>query len=396
MRNLSGKKKALILLFAVFLIIGLVATIYLVQTRQETRSRAEKATVLSFAPATQDVQPGAKVDLDVNINPGTNQVNYVQLVINFDFEKFDSTATTFTIDPNSSLTFLEQPITTEGQIAMVLFVGSNPTEVIQSTEKIGTLHLKVKENTSNTQLGGETQVTFDNALTEIRSIDSADAYNENVLSSTIPATVNILAVCWPDIATCTWDPVDGAVTYNYTITDIDNNEIILEGNTSDTSVQFTITPGGSYSCSVSATNDCGATGEAGEGIDTCTQLTPKPTATPSASPTPSLTPTATPSGSVSPTPTLTVTPTNSPTLTPTVTPTNSPTPTPTTYYESESLTPTDIIYEEDYVEETPTPTYPEASTPTPTIADTGSPVVVIGGIVGGVLVLLGGLLLLAL
>lgn len=369
------------LFIAIFLVVGLVATIYLVQTQLDTRTQAEKATVLTLSPLSQDAQEGGVVNLDIDINPGTNQVNFVKMVINFDFNKFDSDQTTFIKDAASNMVLLEEPVVTEGQIVVSLNTGGDPTDVIREAEKIGTLQLRVKEASTSytsTQLSGETQVTFDTTLTEVRSIAETDSYNENVLSGTTPANINILAICWPDIATCTWDPMDGASSYNYIITNVDDEEVILEGSTSETSVEFTISAGTVYSCSVSASNDCGNTGEAGEDVAICDALiTPTPTATPSGSPTPTLTPTTTPTVTLTPTPTL------MPTSTPAPTVTNTPT-----------ATPTEIVYEEDFVEDNPTPTYPEGATPTPSIAPTGNPVVMLGGLIGGGLVLLGGFILL--
>jgi hypothetical protein len=397
-KNWNGKKKALALFIAIFLVVGLVITIYLAQTQLDTRIQAEKSTVLTLTPATQEVQIGGDVNLDVTLDPGVNQVNYVKMVINFDSSKFDTNSTVFTLDSNSSLTLTTQPVITDGQIAVSLNTGADPTNVIQVSEKIGTLQLKVKDtdtNTSSSLISGETQITFDNNLTEIRSISSTDAYNENVLSGTNPATVNILAVCWPDIATCEWDSLEGATAYNYVITNTDDDQVILQGTTSATLVEFDITPGITYSCSVSAVNECGV-GPEGEGAATCEEpvVSPVPTATPM----PSIAPTATPTAGLTqtPTPAPTTAPTATPTFTPT--PTNSPTPSPT---RTPTATPTEIVFDdseeaEEFEEEVPTPTYPLGEEPTPTIAPPGSPVVVLGGIIGAVLVVFGGILLLIL
>ncbi|MEK9206864.1 MAG: hypothetical protein AAB922_00125, partial [Patescibacteria group bacterium] len=79
MNNWSGKKKVLALFGGVLAIVGLIITIFLVQKVQEIRSRAEKATVLSLTPPNQNVIPGDKAKLDIILNPGTNQVNFVKV-----------------------------------------------------------------------------------------------------------------------------------------------------------------------------------------------------------------------------------------------------------------------------------------------------------------------------
>lgn len=374
-KNWSGKKKVFAIFLAVLLITGLVATIFIVQTRLETRTRAEKATILSLTPASQTTQANQQITLDVNIDPGTNQVDYVKMVINFDPEKFDSNSTSFTLDPDTKFQRTADDVVTSGQIAITLDVGSSPTNVITVPQKIGTLNLLV--NQESEALAGETQISFDETSTQVRSIASGDVYQENVLSSTSPATVNIEAVCRPNIATCSWDPVDGAILYHYVITDVEGDQIVSEGDTPETSIEFDSLDGVTYSCSVTAANACDETGLAGEGIGTCGAAFPTPTATPSG--------------------TLTPTPTTAPTAVPTDVPTSTPTltPIPTT---APTATPTDIVYDNttEYTDNsTPTTTYTQV-TPTPSLAPTGNPMVIAGGIIGGVLVLIGGLLLLAL
>ncbi len=367
--NWSGRKKVLAILGAVFAIVGLIVTIFLVQKVQEIRSRAEKSTTLTLSPPNQNVNPGEDAKLDVAINPGVNLVNFVKFTIKFDPTKFDPSLTVFNIDPNSPLKSLGDSsftsYTKDGEVTFTLVVGADPTKVVRSTIKLGQILLPARLDAE----GGAQQVAFDETKTQIRSIRGADAFSENVFLRGAPATVTITAVCKPNISTCSWDASDGATSYHYIVKEVPdirvetNRKVILEGNTSSTSVEFPSIPGKSYSCEVTATNECGFA-TPGVAVSTC----PVPSVTPTPTPTPSGTPSPTPS--VSPTPKPTATPTPSPT------PTNSPTPTAVS-------------------SPTPAPTRPQGGieTPVPTLPPTGSGVVA-GGIIGGILFILGGLALL--
>lgn len=386
MKNWSGKKKVFALFGMLLVIVGLIATIFLVKTKLNTRTQAEKATTLSFSPLTQTVEVNKEATLDININPGVNQVSFVKLVIKFDPTKFDSPSTTFTIDPTSALKINGEPVVTQGQIAVVMDTGSDPTKVISTPQKIGTLKLTagVQNDTQEPDLiAGDTQITFDQEQTQVRSIGSEDSSSENVLQSAPPATVTIEAICKDNVSTCSWDALIGASSYDYVIKNITENKVVSEGNTVSTSVDFTSFPGMTYKCEVKAKNFCGGLGDMTEASNICATPSGTPSLTPPVSPTPG------PSTTPTLTPTVTVSPTPGPSSTPTpTTPGSSITPTPTTPLTSSIPTPTTEVLG------SPTPTEALiAEGPTPTLPPTGNPFV-IGGIVGGVLILLGGLALL--
>ena len=191
-----SRKKALVLGVLLIVFLAIPVTIYTALQVQETRTRAEKATVLSLMPNSQTAKAGDQINLEVNINPGINQVDYVKMVINYDPTIFDSSSTVFTLDPNSKFQYTADTISSSGQIIITLDVGSNPTDTIRAPEKIGILSLTVNDLDLT---AGETQVIFNEVLTEIRSIGSTDVYQENVLSGTDPASIIIEAVPTPTI-----------------------------------------------------------------------------------------------------------------------------------------------------------------------------------------------------
>ena len=377
------RTKMLVLAGAIFLIIGIVVTIYLVQRQQDQRSRAEKSTVLSLTPPNQTIAPGQDSKLDLTINPGTNLVNFVKFTIKFDPEAFDVNKVVFTVDPASPMEIIEGPVTSEtGTITYALGTGSDATKVVQTITKLGSVTISARDGAT----GGSYQITFDDANTEARSINGTDAYNENVISSTVPATVTIEAICKPNIATCSWDPVDGATSYYVVITDVDTDKVFSEGNVTDTFIDFSAQPGKTYKCEVNAVSVCGD-GPKGEGTSTCAEITATPTLTPTVTLTPTLTPTPTSIVTSTPTPSVTATPT--PTVTSTPTPSVTTTPTPTTPGSTVAPTATDIP------DITVTPTDEITIDTTTSLPPTGN-VLAIGGLIGGALILLGGLLLLIL
>jgi len=370
-RNWSDKRKVLALLGMIFIVVGIVVTIFLVQRVQETRSRASESTTLALNPTTQNVAPGGEAKLDIDIDPGQNLVSAVKVTIRFDSTKFSVSEDSFEIDPASNLTIVEGPLVGDGTFAVSMSIGgADTTKYINTPRKIGVLTLTALSDA----VGGETEVLFGTGdETIVNSLGEQDDPSENVLGNANPARIIIggeaeVNECKPNISTCSWDPVEGATSYDYVITNVDEDKVFSEGNTQDTSIDFSSGVGITYKCEVVANNDCGGKGEAGVDSETC--------AAPSQSPTPE------PSSTVTPTPTSVI---------------NTGTPTPTTVINTGTPTPTRIV------SSTPTPTTPQGSTPTPTtpftevsttptLPPTGNPLV-IGGIIGGILIVLGGLAL---
>jgi len=106
--------------------------------------------------------------------------------------------------------------------------------------------------------------------------------------------------CPANGASCAWDAVTGATSYNVTVVDKTTNDVVTTQTISGTSITFTAIIEHTYECSVAAVNECGTSG-AGKGQNTCnTNVTPTvaqgPTATPGPGPsaTPGPGPSATP------------------------------------------------------------------------------------------------------
>jgi hypothetical protein len=192
MHRFNGRKIFLFGFIAV-LLIGIPATIFLVQQQQETRSRAEKSTTLSFAPDSTPTTPiqknvGDSIPLDIFVDPGTNLVSFVKLEIQYDPEKIATDAAQALVpDPAVFPSVLEGPVYTPGKISVTLSVGPDPTKAVQTRTKAATVNFKAL---STTPPGTPTVVTY-GVSTQALSIGFNDQASENVLSSTTPANIAI-------------------------------------------------------------------------------------------------------------------------------------------------------------------------------------------------------------
>lgn len=188
----SFSKKKLLLLgffFAVLLIIPL--TVFLVQQNQDSRSRADKTTTLSFEPANSTSNVGEAVNLSVVLTPGNNQVNFVKLVIIFDPQVLTPTETIFTPDPASKMTVIADPQITDNQISVSLNTGLDETQTITTPTKIGTFNFTSSAPSPKTEVSFLAPPAADS--TDIRSIGqtSTDAFTENVYLSGSSAFITI-------------------------------------------------------------------------------------------------------------------------------------------------------------------------------------------------------------
>jgi hypothetical protein len=189
--NLNSKKLFLIG-FVVVLLVGIPLTVFLLQKQQETRSRAEKSTNISFTPDSSESAPiqkniGDAVALDIMADPGKNLVSYVKLEIQYDPDKL-ATASSNAFQANTAVfpQVMEGPIYSAGKISVTLAIGPDPTKAIQIKSKAATVTFKALANTGGTP----TRVTY-GSNTQVLSIGSGDQASEDVLSSATPATIVI-------------------------------------------------------------------------------------------------------------------------------------------------------------------------------------------------------------
>lgn len=170
-------------------IIGLIVlsvplTLSLLQNRQETRSRAGAATVLSLTPVSSTKNVGETVSFDIMVNPGTNLVTFVKFQLIYDATKLEPiTPEPFVLNTTAFAT-KDGPVITPGSLTGSASIGADPTKTIQSLTKIGTVQFRVIGSSN----GSSTTVSF-GAVSQALSSGPNDQSKENVLASTIPATI---------------------------------------------------------------------------------------------------------------------------------------------------------------------------------------------------------------
>lgn len=192
-------KKLILLGLGVILLIAIPLTVFVVQQQQQTRSNASPATQLSFIdPATQNpttqsnpkiVTVGQNVTFDVVMDPGSNVVGGLTLIINYDSTKLQVVGQGIT--PNTAVmgNLLGDIQNTPGQINVSFSPAAiDPTKAITQKTTIGSITLKAA---NITEVGTPTQITFD-SNTIVVPIGSGDT-NSNVLAGSSPAFVAIAA-----------------------------------------------------------------------------------------------------------------------------------------------------------------------------------------------------------
>lgn len=191
-------KKLILLGLGVILLVAIPLTVFIAQKQQQTRSSASPSTNLSFVDTTtqtptsatnpKTVSVGDDISFDVVMNPGTNVVGGLTLIINYDSTKLAITGEGIT--PNSTVmgNLLGDIKNTPGQIEVSFSPAAvDPTKAITKTTTIGTVTLKAL---AVTDVGTPTQIRFD-PNTIVVPIGSGDT-NSNVLAGSSPAFVAIV------------------------------------------------------------------------------------------------------------------------------------------------------------------------------------------------------------
>lgn len=148
--NLSWKNILLggSLLFLFFLLFALFLTssqIQKTEERQEIRTRAAAATILSFSPASLTIAPNQTFTLNILINTGTNRVTAAEIQVTFDNTKLQAQS----ISPGSFLTTVLLPGTIDqarGKASITLGSGTTPQ---QGSSTLVTLTFKATNPTGN-------------------------------------------------------------------------------------------------------------------------------------------------------------------------------------------------------------------------------------------------------
>ncbi|HSW88878.1 MAG TPA: hypothetical protein VLG12_06975 [Candidatus Saccharimonadales bacterium] len=275
-----------------FLVVGaLGVSVWFLRQQTVTNQHASASTTLAFNNASQTVTVGQSLAADITVNPGNNQVSIVKVSITYDGSKLQASSgsTAITVNQSAFPQTLQSPATSCNGTQCTLsatYSISSPTQVIQSSTTLGTVHFKALATTGSST----TQVAFGSASAaySTATLDNASA---NILSSTSPLAVTINTAgstdntCHANQSTCSWDALSSAASYHYKVIETGSGTVLQESDVTapQTSATFASEPGKTYTCTVAAVNVCGK-GNTGSGTSTCPALTATPS--PSQSPTP--------------------------------------------------------------------------------------------------------------
>lgn len=156
----GSAKKFLLIGFLLVLLAAIPLTVFFLQTQQQTQTHATAATNLSFTQTTPGttIKVNDEFDVDVMLDPGTNQVIATKLVITYDPTKLQGVS----ITPNASAfsSTLEGPTLTSGTMSITLTIGVDVTKAIQTKTKAATIKLKaLAEGTSSLTFSDQSNVT---------------------------------------------------------------------------------------------------------------------------------------------------------------------------------------------------------------------------------------------
>lgn len=183
MPSFSRKKLLLIgFLFVILLVIPI--TVYLVR-QQALQSKPIPNTTLSFVPSDQTASVGTKVNFEIWVSPGNNQVGFIKLVVKYDSTKLSATEDSFSLNPASNLSVIEGPVIGAAGDELSVNLSVDPAEVIKQDTKIGDITFDVISSSVT-----PSEIAFDDTKVEIKSISGTkqDA-GENIFLSATPATV---------------------------------------------------------------------------------------------------------------------------------------------------------------------------------------------------------------
>lgn len=218
------QNKMFLLGILVILLVAIPLTVYMLQKQQETRSHATAATTIYFAQSgstnqisTFQATIGDTLNFDIYVNPGSNIVDTVKMVIDYDMTKLKTASAvagcgTSICSSGALPNVLTGPTYTKngttGTITYELNSGSDLTKLLQSTTKIATLTLTATataDATSPTQLSFEqssdptdtskTYVSSKNCNEQQQNCN--DLYNQNVLQTALPLYITIVSANQP-------------------------------------------------------------------------------------------------------------------------------------------------------------------------------------------------------
>lgn len=188
------KNKYFILGNIALLLAAIPLTLLFISRQQDVRSRAAPTTRITFTPTilTFEGDQCAEQSLAVNLDPGENDVSTVELFLTYDATKFN-----ISIAPNENVFpppngILRGPTISNGQASVVMNIGPNVTNVIQAPVDIATITVVPISATDE----GAANISIDSSKTRVLAlVDNPDQATENVFLSGGEAAISVNASC---------------------------------------------------------------------------------------------------------------------------------------------------------------------------------------------------------
>jgi hypothetical protein len=186
-------RKILLFGFVIVLLVAVPLTVWLVSLQTKVNVGAQKSTNLSFAPLSGPVNVGDSINLSLLLDPGTNQISFLKVVLSYNKKYLQRDS--ITLDSRYFPVPLEGPTYDQctGDICTMSIASSIGTDVSKIIKTggipttIGTASFKALISTAN----NSTVINFAGG-TQALSLASADAPSENVLQTPQPLSLTII------------------------------------------------------------------------------------------------------------------------------------------------------------------------------------------------------------
>jgi len=215
--NIDNKKKIILGAVVLALLISIPLTVSVVSKQQQSQSNAAASTSLYFTPTSSTTSPiqatvGSNLDLNLYVDPGTNDVTFVKYQVSFDPTKVQLVSANPVTLNSTNFTNVEGPVTTSSSVAQAVSIGADPTKVITQKTLVATLHFTAVGNTN----GATTSISF-GTISQALSGGPSDQASQNVLSTTTPAVISIGGGSATPSATSVPIPTVTGTALNFTV-----------------------------------------------------------------------------------------------------------------------------------------------------------------------------------
>ncbi len=207
------KTKLILIGFLVLVLLAIPLTIFILQQQTQTAQHAAPSTNISLSTTQQQLTVGQNFQVNVNIDPGSNQISFVKLNISYDKTKIATAGAGITPNQSLNLQTLEGPTYTNCSgntcyISVAYGIAANKANAISSADTLATINFTAVASTTDT---GSTTVGFGNG-NQAYSLAPTDQPTQNAIVNTQSLQLTINDVASPTPAEATDTPTPATVT----------------------------------------------------------------------------------------------------------------------------------------------------------------------------------------